>query len=308
MIVATEGGSLHAATRVEVFAQTLPEGRHIRLSGQLVTMWRRGGLRLFVGGGIIVVLAVIALSEPLLTPYDPVAADFGSTLEGPSSSHWLGTDPVGRDVLSRIIAGSRLAFLVGIVAVSTSLVIGLVLGLAAGYVGGWVDTLVMLLVNSLLAMPLLVVALAIVTAFDRSLLNIMVAIGVASSPSIARVVRAQVLSARESVYVEAAKVIGAQDLRIVARHILPNIIAPLIVLASLRLASAILAEASLSFLGLGVPPPEPSWGSMANYGREYFSRAPWLVFGPISAIFVTVLAWNFFGDGLRDYLDPRLRR
>lgn len=307
-MVATEEGSLDAATQVEILAQRFPEGRHVRFSRQLVTMWRRGGLRLFVGGGIIVLLAIIALGEPMLTPYDPVAADFGSTLEGPSSSHWLGTDPVGRDVLSRIIAGSRLAFLVGIVAVSTSLVIGLVLGLAAGYVGGWVDTLVMLVVNSLLAMPLLVVALAIVTAFDRSLLNIMVAIGIASSPSIARVVRAQVLSARESVYVEAARVVGAHDLRIVARHIMPNIIAPLIVLASLRLASAILAEASLSFLGLGVPPPEPSWGSMANYGREYFSSAPWLVFGPIGAIFVTVLAWNFFGDGLRDYLDPRLRR
>jgi len=273
-----------------------------------VGMWKRGGLRLFVGGGLIAVLSVIAILAPWLAPYDPLEADFSVTLQPPSRDHLLGTDPIGRDVFSRLLIGSRLAFQVGLLAVSTSLLIGVSLGMLSGYFGRWIDACVMVMVDSILALPLLVVALAIVAAFGPSLTNIMIAIGVASSPSIVRVVRGQVLACRESSYVEAARVTGAADVRILARHILPNIVAPLIVLSSLRIASAILAEASLSFLGLGIPPPDPSWGSMANYGREYFSSAPWLVFGPISAIFVTVLAWNFFGDGLRDYLDPRLRR
>ena len=271
-------------------------------------LWLRGGLRLFMGGGLLLGILVVAIIGPSLAPHDPLATNFEAPMQAPSSEHWLGTDPVGRDVFSRIIAGTRLAFQVGFVAVVTSLIIGLILGMVAGYFSGWVDTLIMIWVNSLLALPLLIVALAIVAAFGPSLTNIMIAIGVASSPAITRVVRAQILSAREMAYVEAATVIGSGTTRIMVRHLLPNIVAPLIVLGSLRIATAILAEAGLSFLGLGVQPPEPSWGSMANFGRSYFEAAPWLVFAPVAAIFVTVLAWNFFGDGMRDYLDPRLRQ
>jgi ABC-type dipeptide/oligopeptide/nickel transport system permease subunit len=265
----------------------------------LRSLWRRGGLR---------ALLCVAAVAPVLAPYDPLETDLTNLLRGPSAYHLLGTDPVGRDVFSRILIGSRLALAVGLVSVSASLAIGLVLGAAAGYAGRWVDAVVMMLTDALLALPLLVVALAIVAALGPSLTNIMLAIGVGSSPGILRVVRGQVLAARVMPYTEAARVVGAGHLRVLIRHILPNIIAPLIVLGSLRMATAILAEASLSFLGLGVRPPEPSWGSMANFGRAYFAQAPWLTFAPVAAIFLVVLAWNFFGDGLRDYLDPRLRR
>lgn len=274
----------------------------------LRSLWRRGGLRLFAGGGLLLALLCVAAVAPVLAPYDPLETDLTNLLRGPSAYHLLGTDPVGRDVFSRILIGSRLALAVGLVSVSASLAIGLVLGAAAGYAGRWVDAVVMMLTDALLALPLLVVALAIVAALGPSLTNIMLAIGVGSSPGILRVVRGQVLAARVMPYTEAARVVGAGHLRVLIRHILPNIIAPLIVLGSLRMATAILAEASLSFLGLGVRPPEPSWGSMANFGRAYFAQAPWLTFAPVAAIFLVVLAWNFFGDGLRDYLDPRLRR
>lgn len=302
-------GSVDAVPVTAVASEVIEQQDFIRSRNLFVRgLWVRGGARLCFGGLLLVAIGIIAIIGPWLVPHDPLGTNFQAPSQAPSREHWLGTDPLGRDVFSRVIVGSRLAFQVGFVAVATSIVIGVTLGMLAGYIGRWVDTLIMVWVNSLLALPLLIVALAIVAAFGPSLMNIMIAIGVASSPAITRVVRAQILSAREMAYVEAAMVVGAAPARIMVRHLLPNIVAPLIVLGSLRIATAILAEASLSFLGLGIQPPDPSWGSMANYGRAYFQAAPWLVFAPVGAIFVTVLAWNFFGDGMRDYLDPRLRR
>ncbi len=269
-------------------------------------LWRRGGVRLFGGGTVALMLIVLAVVGPTIAPYEPTKTNFSEILQSPSGTHWLGTDPVGRDELSRILAGTRLAVEIGVVAVVTSMLIGLTLGLLSGYFGRWVDGLITIIVDSLLAVPLLIIALAIVAAFGRTLPNIMLAIGIASAPSVVRLVRSLVLSARSSAYVEAARSIGAADTRIMFRHILPNVMGPPLVLATYRIGTAILAEANLSFLGLGIPPPEPSWGSMANFGRDYIVSAPWLVFAPVGAIFVTVLAWNLLGDGIRDVMDSRI--
>ena len=258
---------------------------------------------------VIVVLVLAALLAPVIAPYPPDKPDFGAALEGPSGAHWFGADNLGRDIFTRVVYGSRVSLQVGMIAVSISLVIGTTLGLIAGYSGvGLVDTVIMRCMDALLAFPTLVLALAITAALGPSLTNVMIAVGIVGVPAYARLVRGQVLSVAKREYVEAARVVGVPDLRIIWRHVLPNVTAPLIVQASLGVAFAILSEASLSFLGLGVQPPTPSWGGMLSFGKDWLDRAPWMAIAPGSAIFITVLAFNFLGDGIRDALDPRLRK
>jgi peptide/nickel transport system permease protein len=267
----------------------------------------RGPLARAGAVGIGVVLLVAALA-PRLTSYAPTAVDLGKTLHPPSAGHLLGTDELGRDVLSRTLHGSRISLQAGMVSVGLALVAGVVLGLVSGYLGRWVDDLLMRAMDAILSFPYLVLALAITAALGPSLANAMVAIGVVYTPQFARLVRGQVLSVREREFVEAARALGARGARVVGTHIWPNVTAPIVVQAPLSMAFAIIAEASLSFLGLGVQPPAPSWGSMLRVGTGYIETAPWLALCPGVAIFLTVLAFNFFGDGVRDALDPRMRQ
>jgi len=253
--------------------------------------------------GIVVFCAIFA---NVISPHARDEQDYLAITEAPTLNHPLGTDDLGRDILTRIIYGSRISILVGIVAVGIALLLGVSLGLLAGYTGGIVDDVGMRVVDAVQAFPGLILALGITAALGPRIENAMIAIGIVSMPAIARLTRAQVLSIREREFVHAAQVIGASPFIIVTRHIWPNVTAPIIVQATLLVASAILTEASLSFLGVGVRPPEPSWGSMLRTGSQYLEVAPWLAFAPGFAIFATVLAFNFVGDGLRRALDPRL--
>jgi len=283
-----------------------------------VTAAPRTGARAFIqrlrrrplamlGFTICLVALLAALLAPLIAPFDPDKPDIMISLEGPSMTHWLGTDDLGRDVLSRIIFGARVSLLVGLVSVGAALVIGATIGMLSGYIGGWLDTVLMRAMDSILSFPALVLALAIAAALGTGLKAPMIAIAVVYVPTFARVTRGQVLTVRELEFVVAARTVGSGRSRIMCRHILPNVLAPLIIQTSLSVAFAILAEASLSFLGLGVKPPAASWGRMVSEGRQYLQDAPWIVFGPGFAIFITVMGLNFFGDALRDALDPRLR-
>jgi peptide/nickel transport system permease protein len=260
--------------------------------------------------GAVVLLAaiVLALGAPLLSPYDPLKQDLGNMLAQPGRTHLLGTDNVGRDVLSRVIWGTRVSLLAGIVSVAVAAVAGSVLGLLAGYAGGRVDGLVMRAMDAVLSFPPLVLALALGAVLGAGLSGVLVALGVVYTPTFARLMRGQVLSITARDYVDAARALGAPGWWIACRHVVPNAAAPIVVQASLSVAFAILAEASLSFLGLGIQPPQASWGSMINAGRGYLQQAPWIVFGPGVALFVTVVGLNFVGDAVRDALDPRLTR
>ena len=261
-----------------------------------------------VGMGIVLVLVICAVLAPVISPYEPNRQQLLKALEAPSAEHWLGTDENGRDVLSRILYGARISLAAGIFSVSIALVLGVGSGLLSGYFGGRLDNLIMRSMDALLAFPTLVLALAITAALGPGLRNAMIAIGIVYTPLFARLTRGQVLSVREREFVEAARTLGAGHLRIMAQHILPNVMAPLIVQVSLSIALAILAEATLSFLGLGVQPPEPSWGSMVSRGKDYLDMAPWLAFAPGGAILLAVIGFNFLGDAIRDALDPRLVR
>jgi peptide/nickel transport system permease protein len=257
---------------------------------------------------VIALLIVAAIFAPLLAPYNPERTDFTAALASPSWSHWLGTDNLGRDILSRIIFGARISVQVGIIAVGISVAIGVPIGLLVGYTrNGLLDTAVMRCIDALLAFPTLVLALAISAVLGPSLRNVMIAVGVVGVPSYARLIRGQVLAIKQNEYIEAARAIGLTDVRILARYVLPNVTAPLIVQASIGVAFAIMSEASLSFLGLGVQPPTPSWGGMLSIGKDYLQLAWWMSLAPGFAIFITVLAVNFLGDGIRDALDPSLR-
>jgi peptide/nickel transport system permease protein len=260
------------------------------------------------GFGLLVVSVVllVALSADLIAPYSPNQMQAVGILAAPSLAHWLGTDQLGRDVLSRIIFGARTSVQAGVVSVGLALIAGVGMGLVAGYYGGWADDLLMLLVDALWSFPTLVLALAIAASLGPGLTNAMLAIGIVFTPVFARLVRGQALSVRERDFVMAARAIGAGSGRIMLRHIWPNVTAPIIVQASLLVASAIVVEAALSFLGLGIEPPAPSWGSMLKGGYQYMQQALWLSIAPGAAIFVTVLAFNLMGDGLRRALDPRL--
>jgi len=256
---------------------------------------------------VCLLMLLAAVGAPILAPYDPTKVDSEALLDGPSRPHLLGTDQLGRDVLSRIVYGARASLAAGLSSVAAALLVGTTIGVVAGYLGGWVDNVAMRLMDTLLSFPALLLALAITVVLGAGLVAVIVAISIVYVPTFARLARGQVLAAREQEFVLAARAVGVADVRIMARHILPNIAAPLIVQASLSIAFAILTEASLSFLGLGVKPPDPSWGSMVSDGRQYLREAPWVVFGPGAAILLTVTALNVLGDALRDALDVRLQ-
>ncbi|HEV2278185.1 MAG TPA: ABC transporter permease [Acidobacteriaceae bacterium] len=261
-----------------------------------------------IGFALLALFLVLAFFAPLLSPFNPSAIDLLHRLAPPDRHHWMGTDELGRDVLSRLIWGARLSLTVAISVVSLSLAAGLVLGGLAGFYGRWVDIAInTFLMNAFLALPGILLAIAFVAFLGPGLLNLILALSIGGWVGYARLVRAQVLAVREREFVEAARALGASDLRIFVRHILPNILQPLTVQAAIGMAGAVLAEATLSFLGLGVPPPAASWGSMLNDARPFLFEAPHLVVFPAIAVMLCVLCFNFLGDALRDYLDPRTR-
>ncbi|SAL34856.1 ABC transporter permease [Caballeronia humi] len=273
---------------------------------------RRRGLAKFmknraaVAGALIVVfVVVIALLAPWLAPYDPIQASFMTVRKAPDAAHWFGTDELGRDVLSRMIWGARASLLAGVVSVGIAVVVGVPLGLLAGYFGRLVDGVISRIADALLSIPFLILAIALAAFLGPSLTNAMIAIGVSAMPRFVRLTRGQALSVKAEDYVEGARAIGLDDFRIIVRYILPNVLPPIIVQASLTVAMAIIAEASLSFLGLGQLPPAPSWGSMLNTAKDFVDQAPWMSIFPGIAIFLAVLGFNLLGDGLRDALDPR---
>jgi len=273
---------------------------------------RRRGLAKFmknraavVGAAIVALMFFIAIFAPWLAPFDPIRASFMTVRKAPDAVHWLGTDELGRDVLSRMIWGARASLQAGVVSVMIAVLIGVPLGLLAGYFGKWVDVLISRLADALLSIPFLILAIAMAAFLGPSLTNAMIAIGVSAMPRFVRLTRGQALSTKSEDYVEGARAIGLGDLRIIVRYILPNVLPPIIVQASLTVATAIIAEASLSFLGLGQLPPAPSWGSMLNSAKDFVEQAPWMSIYPGIAIFVTVLGFNLLGDGLRDALDSR---
>jgi peptide/nickel transport system permease protein len=260
------------------------------------------------GAVMIVVFVACALFAPWLAPYDPAYIDLPSRLMAPSASHWFGTDELGRDILSRVIYGARISMLVGSSVVAASLTLGLIFGSIAGYYGGITDRLLNVVVmNAFLSFPGILLAIAFVAFLGPGIFNLIFALSIGGWVGYARLVRAQVLAVREREFVEAARSLGASDLRIVVRHILPNIIQPVLVQAAIGMAGAILAEATMSFLGLGVPPPTASWGAMLNDARSHLFDSPHLVLFPAAAVMLAVLSFNFVGDGLRDYLDPHSR-
>jgi peptide/nickel transport system permease protein len=254
---------------------------------------------------VLVLVVLLAVLAPWVAPYDPLKTSWSLVRKAPSAAHWFGTDEVGRDLLSRVIWGGRASLLAGVVAVSIAVTIGVPLGMLAGYVGGWFDALIGRLTDAMLAIPFLILAIALAAFLGPSLGNAMIAIGITATPIFVRLARGQVLAARAEDWVEAARAVGNPPARILLRHIFPNILPPVMVQATLAIAAAIIAEASLSFLGLGQQPPAPSWGSMLNTAQRFLTQAPWMAIFPGLAIFLTVLAFNLFGDGLRDALDPR---
>jgi peptide/nickel transport system permease protein len=276
-----------------------------------VKPWRRAVRRLarrrgaMAGAAVVLFFVLVAVAAPLIAPYDPTETSWSAVRKPPSFEHWFGTDEIGRDVLSRVIFGARASLLAGVVSVCISLVCGVPVGLVSGYAGGFLDGLLMRITDALLACPFLILAIALAAFLGPSLTNAMIAIGISAMPAFIRLTRAQVLNAKVEDYVEAARAVGNPHRRIVLRHILPNILAPIMVQATLAIAAAIIAEASLSFLGLGQQPPAPSWGSMLNAAKNFLDEAPWMAMWPGAAIFSVVLAFNLFGDGLRDALDPR---
>ena len=257
------------------------------------------------GGVVLLVIAALALLAPWVAPFDPLATSWSLVRKAPSAAHWFGTDEVGRDLLSRVIWGGRASLAAGVIAVSIAVGVGVPLGMLAGYLGGWFDAVTGRLTDAMLAIPFLILAIALAAFLGPSLGNAMIAIGITATPIFVRLSRGQVMAARAEDWVEAARAVGNPPARILVRHILPNILPPVMVQATLAIASAIIAEASLSFLGLGQQPPAPSWGSMLNSAQRFLTQAPWMAVFPGLAIFLTVLAFNLFGDGLRDALDPR---
>jgi len=260
-----------------------------------------------VGAVLITLMALMAILSPWLTTHDPYKMDFKQRLNPPSQDHFLGTDEYGRDVYSRIVLGSTVAMRVGFFSVSLSLILGVLLGLFSGYYGGWTDSIIMRIMDAVVTFPTLLLAIGIMAVLGPGLINLMIAIGVVYTPRFARVVRSSVLSIREKEYIEAARVTGCNNFSIIFQHILPNCWPPVIILSTINFGYAILWEAALSYLGLGAPPPTPSWGSVLSEGKDFMVIAPWLTTFPGIAIAFVVLGLNLFGDGLRDVLDPRLK-
>jgi len=265
---------------------------------------RKGAVAGFV---VIAVFVVLALFAPLIAPYDPIATSWTLVRKAPSAMHWFGTDELGRDVLARVVYGARASLLAGAIAVAIALGVGVPLGLLAGYRGGVIDALISRITDAMLACPFLILAIALAAFLGPSLGNAMIAIGVTTTPIFVRLTRGQTMSVKADDYVEAARAMGNPRWRIALVHILPNIMPALLVQATLSIAAAIIAEAALSFLGLGQQPPAPSWGSMLNAAQRFLTQAPWIAVWPGLAIFLVVLSLNLVGDGLRDALDPRAR-
>ena len=274
--------------------------------------WALGAVRRkplgVLGGGLIILLVATALLAPVLAPYDPIKIKSSERLQRPSAAHLLGTDDFGRDILSRVIYGARISMLLGLGAVAISTVLATVIGVVSGYYGGHVDTVLQRCIDTLMAFPGLVVLLTIMAMLGQGLGNVILALGIGGTAGNARIIRSAVLAVRENQYVEVARATGCRDWQIIVRHILPNIAAPIMVVATLGLGVAILAESSLSFLGFGVPPPTPSWGAMlSGSGRTFMLQAPWMAVFPGIAISLAVFGFNMLGDALRDFFDPKLR-
>ena len=260
-----------------------------------------------IGLGVVVGFILLAIFAPYISPQDPIATSWVAIRKAPSAAHWFGTDEIGRDVLSRVIWGTQASLMAGVISVSISLLIGVPIGLLAGFVGGTVDAIISRITDAFLACPFLILAIALAAFLGPSLTNAMVAIGISAAPIFVRLTRGQVIQIKVEDFVEAARSVGNPPWRIALVHILPNILPPLLVQATLAIAAAVIAEASLSFLGLGQQPPAPSWGSMLNTAKNYIEQAPWMAIWPGISIFLLVLSFNLFGDGLRDALDPRQR-
>jgi peptide/nickel transport system permease protein len=273
--------------------------------------WRLAWRRLIrrraalIGLAVVILFVALAFAAPLVAPYDPLATDWRWVHKPPSAHHLFGTDELGRDVLARVIWGARASLMAGLVSVSIAVAVAVPLGLVSGYLGGVVDGLLMRIIDAMLAIPFLVLAIALAAFLGPSLTNAMIAIGIVQTPVFARLTRGQALAVKYEDYIEAARAVGNPHRRILLRHILPNILSPILVQATLAIAAAIIAEASLSFLGLGQQPPAPSWGGMLNTASHFLSQAPWMAVWPGLAIFSVVLSFNLLGDGLRDALDPR---
>ena len=278
-----------------------------------VSEWRRFR-RVFLGRGlvvfgmvIIVAFIILAIFAPFIAPYPPNDPDLSSALQGPSHAHLLGTDALGRDTLSRIIYGTRTSLIIGLTVVGAAAVVGMLLGMLAGYYGGWTNAVIMRFIDALMSFPMILLALTIAALLGNGMRNVIIALGVAMMPGYARLMCGQVLSVKENDYVIASRSIGVKNWGIMLKHVFPNSIPPLIVLITMMLGGVVLAEAGLSFLGIGITPPTPSWGGMVNDGRQYLLTLPILSFAPGIALMLLVFAFNMVGDGLRDALDPRLR-
>ncbi|MCC7368321.1 MAG: ABC transporter permease [Chloroflexi bacterium] len=292
--------ALKEADRAEV-------GRSRSRQARLRRLVLRMGVRGVLGFCMVTAITLVAFLAPVLAPYDPGKQDYTAIMKPPSAAHLLGTDNLGRDVLTRVIYGAQASVRVGLMAVTLALVLGTMIGLPSGYFGGWVDKVIMGLMDAQLAFPGLVLALGITAALGPGLNNLIVAIGITATPTFGRLLRAQVLTLREREFIQAARCIGSSDLRIALRHILPNAVSPLIVQFSVAVGAAILTEANLSFLGLGVQPPAPSWGSMLREGYGFMDRAMWFPLSAGTVITLTVLGASFLGDSLRDLFDVRAR-
>ena len=274
-----------------------------------MTAWRRfrHHTPAMIGLGIIVTFVVLAILAPVISPYDPNAQDLAASIQGPSGSHWLGTDQLGRDMATRLMYGTRISLIIGVVAVAIGLVIGVPLGMIAGYYGGWADLAISRFADMMFAFTSILLALTLVAVLGVSLQNVIIAVGISVVPVIIRLVRSSVLSLREEPYVEAARALGASNLRIITRHVFRNSLTPVLVHGTLSIGVSILLAAGLGFLGLGVQSPTAEWGTMLGEGRQFIFSAPHLTTFPGIAIFLAILAFNLLGDGLRDALDPRLR-
>jgi peptide/nickel transport system permease protein len=296
----SESATLLTPRAAEAVAPDQPR-RRARLHGFLRNR------SIIIGGAVILIVAVIAVCAPYLAPFSPDQIGAGRRLSPPGAAHWLGTDEFGRDVLSRILYGARLTLYVGVVAVGIGLACGVAIGAVAAYAGGWLGGVLMRAIDLLYTFPDVLIALGLVAFLGPSLTNAMIAVGISAIPYYARVTYGVVLAERQKPYVDAAQVVGAGHLRVIVRHLLPNVLPSMIVVASLGFSAAVLSASALSFLGLGAQPPTAEWGLMLATGRNYITRAPWLLIAPGIAIFITVIAFNVFGDGVRDLLDPRQR-
>ena len=291
-----------SAILISSILKTLPRELSPARRALLRLVRRRGAM---LGLAIVFAFVLIAFFAPLIAPQDPLLTSWSAVRKAPSAQYLFGTDEIGRDVLSRVIWGARASLLAGLVSVSIAMALGVPIGLLAGYMGGWVDGVISRFTDAMLAVPFLILAIALAAFLGPSLTNAMLAIGVSATPVFIRLTRGQVLAVKVEDFVEAARAVGNPHWRIALRHILPNILPPLIVQATLAIAAAVIAEASLSFLGLGQQPPAPSWGSMLNTAKNYVDNAPWMAIWPGVSIFLLVLSFNLLGDGLRDALDPK---